>query len=1209
MLTLFQSSAETTASSVVALPDWTSLPELPLASEILAKQPQIPPDNPVTKPWESKEVYLDTQYKILRCDATEGLRHSVRSYIEATRCRPTDKIYDNESTCIYTRVRVKGVTLARMGPIFTIEFSLEQSKFRILWQQSRRLIPGTIVALTTKGDNFKSICKVATIVQRPFKDGLDQNPPRVDLMFAKPEDAVIDPDLEMVMIESREGYFESARHALLGLQQAAKTDSPLDKYILGSYNVDTPPNFIKEQPIMDLSSLDHRTGDPDPEPIEGLAQHDVIKDGIPSVLGATLLDESQLQALHRAITTELAIIQGPPGTGKTFVSLEYLKTQVAHRRKHGGPPIIVSATTNHALDQLLLQCLGANITNILRLGGRTKSQDIKAHTLFQRSILEKFPANASKDYLERERKRCVSALKELFEHVFGDRLIDPNALLSTNIITQSQYDSLMDDTVESTATLNGHGPFMAWLGDNLIKDEALRDRYLTQYELSEVEALQNLPEFEEEEVENIADDEEDQVRIRGERFRFEHVWSGKPPADMTRSSRTAEKALREQDLFQIQRGLRGAVYQQLRSKLLQRTTEKANALLKQYVSICKRLKDCKIARETHLAEKQCIDIVGCTTTGLTKYRGFLAELQPRTLLIEEAAETREVDIVSALYPSVQQLVLVGDHQQLTPKCNLSWLAGHPFNASVSLFQRMINLDMPFRMLKEQRRMKPELRYILSEFYPNLVDHPLVESLENRPDVPGMGCRNCWLFDHTWPEEVNSDCSKFNRQEAQMIVHFYAYLVLNGTPASKITILTYYNGQCKVLLRELRRHPSIIGQEKEFIVRTIDSYQGEENDIVLLSLVRSPKEDSAWKVGFLEDEHRAVVAISRARRGFYLFGNIQNALHAHDISFHLWAKIWNGFAEQECVQRSKGIPLVCEAHKHEVWMKDVNDWGDNAGGCNSQCGQTRPCGHPCTLKCHPTRHELLRCGQPCREKLVCGHGCERNCGQPCMCHCAQFQEFIAQTQAKEEVPSRRISLAERMLQMGAAPSEMLQQSIEMHQPLSRQPNTRPGRFVNGATRQMIQSQIGRSTMSIQTRASSKWTQFPANIQQHDEEIRQERAAEIAAASKASSTQINEVYQPTSLVNGRRVGGGRCVNQQVKHGKADDPAPASAPEPEPEPAPASAPIAAAESAGVVPSEFSLISIPVLTPIPATTSVPIPAHVCDVEHQFEGDLLIAL
>ncbi|KAK4460069.1 hypothetical protein QBC42DRAFT_333539 [Cladorrhinum samala] len=948
-----EDSQSHTAATSAADQEWIFLPELPSPGEILAESPPIPPENPVNSRWASKEDYLTAQYRILRCDAVEGLRNSVRSYIDATQCRPAESIMDDDSTCIYTRVRVRAVCLARMGPIFTIEFSVERSPYRILWQQSRRLIPGAIVALTPRQDNFRTVCKIATIVQRPFRDGLDQNPPRVDIMFAEAQDAIIDPDLEMIMIESREGYFESARHSLMGLQEAAVTDSPLDKYLLGVHTADTPPSFIRENPIMDLSSLDHRTHNVHeaPSPIEGLDNHDVINDGIPNIQDVTLLDESQLQALHRAITTELAIIQGPPGTGKTFVSMEFLKTCVGHRRRNGGPPIIVSATTNHALDQLLVLCLEANITNVLRLGGRTKSDEMKSHTLYQRQILQRFPSNTNYDHLDRRRKHCIRRFRDVVEDVFGDRLISPGALKKAGIITQAQCDTLLDETMESNSSMKDHGPFGVWLGESLIQDELLRSRHLTQLELSEAEALKNLPEFEQEEVENIADDEEDQVRIRGETFKLEHVWSGKPPADMSRWRRAVDKALKGDDFFAIPQDLRGAVYQHLRSKLLEHTTRLVTAILMEYVDVCKQLKACKITRDTYLVENQGIDIVGCTTTGLTKYRSFLAALEPKSLLIEEAAETREVDIVSALYPSVQQLILVGDHQQLTPKCNITWLAGHPFNATVSLFQRMVNLNMPFRMLREQRRMKPELRYILSKFYPDLIDHPVVKSLESRPDVPGMGGRNCWLFDHTWPEEMNADCSKFNRQEAQMIVHFYAYLVLNGTPASKITILTYYNGQCKVLLRELRRHPSLIGMEKELTVRTIDSYQGEENDVVLLSLVRSPKEDAAWKVGFLEDEHRAVVAVSRARCGFYLFGNIQNVLNAHDVSFDLWAKIWNGFAEQECVQRSKGIPLVCQAHNNETWMKDVDDWGDNVGGCDKQCSQTRPCGHPCTLKCH------------------------------------------------------------------------------------------------------------------------------------------------------------------------------------------------------------------------------------------------------------------
>lgn len=80
------------------------------------------------------------------------------------------------------------------------------------------------MALSTKDDGFKNICKIATIAQRPYRDGLDQEPPLVDLLWANPKDAVLDPDLEMVMIESWHGYYEAARYALVGLQHVARTE-------------------------------------------------------------------------------------------------------------------------------------------------------------------------------------------------------------------------------------------------------------------------------------------------------------------------------------------------------------------------------------------------------------------------------------------------------------------------------------------------------------------------------------------------------------------------------------------------------------------------------------------------------------------------------------------------------------------------------------------------------------------------------------------------------------------------------------------------------------------------------------------------------------------------------------------------------------------------------------------------------------------------
>ncbi len=118
---------------------------------------------------------------------------------------------------------MKSYLLSHLGPIARVSFSTKKAKFQIKWQQSRRLTPGALVAISTAADKFAKVCKLATVAQRPFKDGLDQNPPIVDLLWARPEDSVFDPEEELIMIESRSSYFEAARHALVGLQHVAES--------------------------------------------------------------------------------------------------------------------------------------------------------------------------------------------------------------------------------------------------------------------------------------------------------------------------------------------------------------------------------------------------------------------------------------------------------------------------------------------------------------------------------------------------------------------------------------------------------------------------------------------------------------------------------------------------------------------------------------------------------------------------------------------------------------------------------------------------------------------------------------------------------------------------------------------------------------------------------------------------------------------------
>lgn len=114
--------------------------------------------------------------------------------------------------------------MSRLGPLCRIAFSTDHAQKRIMWQMSRRLRPGAVLAISTKRDNFSSICMTATVAQRPYRGGLDQNPPQVDIVWGNVSDYVVDPDMELIMVEARAGYFESVRHTLVGLQMAADTE-------------------------------------------------------------------------------------------------------------------------------------------------------------------------------------------------------------------------------------------------------------------------------------------------------------------------------------------------------------------------------------------------------------------------------------------------------------------------------------------------------------------------------------------------------------------------------------------------------------------------------------------------------------------------------------------------------------------------------------------------------------------------------------------------------------------------------------------------------------------------------------------------------------------------------------------------------------------------------------------------------------------------
>lgn len=110
------------------------------------------------------------------------------------------------------------MTFASTGIAARITFSLRRTGKKIPWEQSKRLISGSVVALTPAQDMFEKICRVAVVAARPLAS-VQQNPPEIDIYFATPDQIEVDPRQEWVMVECRDAYFEGSRHTLRALQK------------------------------------------------------------------------------------------------------------------------------------------------------------------------------------------------------------------------------------------------------------------------------------------------------------------------------------------------------------------------------------------------------------------------------------------------------------------------------------------------------------------------------------------------------------------------------------------------------------------------------------------------------------------------------------------------------------------------------------------------------------------------------------------------------------------------------------------------------------------------------------------------------------------------------------------------------------------------------------------------------------------------------
>ena len=226
------------------------MPELPTSAELApesdenGEEPEMTvPVNKIKGAWESRSEYLRAHYGLLREDAVNGLREAVQQVSEEPSMGEDRSIHIYEKVChpaafvtqVSTdpgnKVHLLGFVFSPQGLATRVAFSTKRAGKRILWEQSKRLISGSVVVLSPKFDMFKRIRKVAVVAARPL-DGVMLNPPELDLYFSTHEELEIDPSQEWIMLESGDAYFEAHRYTLTALQRITNEKSALPSHTL-----------------------------------------------------------------------------------------------------------------------------------------------------------------------------------------------------------------------------------------------------------------------------------------------------------------------------------------------------------------------------------------------------------------------------------------------------------------------------------------------------------------------------------------------------------------------------------------------------------------------------------------------------------------------------------------------------------------------------------------------------------------------------------------------------------------------------------------------------------------------------------------------------------------------------------------------------------------------------------------------------------------
>lgn len=242
------------------------------------------------------------------------------------------------------------------------------------------------------------------------------------------------------------------------------------------------------------------------------------------------------------------------------------------------------------------------------------------------------------------------------------------------------------------------------------------------------------------------------------------------------------------------------------------------------------------------------------------------------LIVDEAAAATEPALYIPFRCLPQRLLVIGDPMQLP--ATVSSERAHQLGLATSLHERLMKkCKYKYTILEEQYRMHPEIAAFPSrQFYSGkIIDGSNVRSAgygTGANMLPGIGGPYVFFQVHGTRARVRTG-SLENMDEASLVVSLVRKLVASSPVSHQdpdnLRIITFYAAQVALISKLLKD----IGLDK-VLVSTVDSAQGCEADVVIVSFVNG----GSGTAGFLDDDRRMNVALTRARHQLLCVGHVE-----------------------------------------------------------------------------------------------------------------------------------------------------------------------------------------------------------------------------------------------------------------------------------------------------------------------------------------------